>query len=144
MCVCVCVCMGFPGGSSGKEQGYQCWRHKRFWFNPWVKKIFWRRAWQPTPVLLPTEFHGQRSLTAYGPWVLKESNMTEVTWHAHVCMYLCVCVCVCIYIYTHKQKISHKKNEILLFTATCMDLENILLSEMSKTNTYSITYIWNL
>ena len=40
---------------------------KRCRFNPWVRKILWRRAWQPTPVLLPGESHGQRSLAGYGP-----------------------------------------------------------------------------
>ena len=34
----------------------------------WVRKIPWRRAWQPTPVFLPGEPHGQRSLTGYSPW----------------------------------------------------------------------------
>ena len=37
----------------------------RHGFNPWVRKIPWRRAWQPTPILLPGEFHGQRSLVGY-------------------------------------------------------------------------------
>ena len=37
-------------------------------FNCWVRKIPWRREWQPTPVLLPGKFHGQRSLEGYGPW----------------------------------------------------------------------------
>ena len=36
-----------------------------------------RRAWQPTPVFLPGEFHGQRSLAGYSPWDHKESDMTE-------------------------------------------------------------------
>ena len=36
-------------------------------FDPWVRKIFWRRACQSTPVLLPRESHGHRSLGAYGP-----------------------------------------------------------------------------
>ena len=40
-------------------------RHKRHAFNPWVRKILWRRAWQPTPVFLPREAHGQRSLVDY-------------------------------------------------------------------------------
>ena len=35
--------------------------------NPWVGKIPWRRAWQPTPVFLPGESHGQRSLAGYSP-----------------------------------------------------------------------------
>ena len=39
-------------------------RHKRHWFNPWVGKIAWRKAWQPTPIFLPGESHGQRSLCA--------------------------------------------------------------------------------
>ena len=46
-------------------------------FNPWVGKIPWRRAWQPTPVFLPEEFHGQRSLANYSPWDHKESDTTE-------------------------------------------------------------------
>ena len=46
-------------------------------FNPWVRKIPWRRKWQPTPVFLPGEFHGQRSLVGYSPWGCKESDTTE-------------------------------------------------------------------
>ena len=45
--------------------------------DPWVGKIPWRRKWQPTPVFLPGEFHGQRSLAAYSPWYHKESDTTE-------------------------------------------------------------------
>ena len=72
---------GIPGGASGKESACQCWRRKRNRFNPWVRKIPWRRKWQPTPVFLPGESHGQRSLMGYSPWSQKESDMTEVTWH---------------------------------------------------------------
>ena len=43
----------------------QCKKHKRPGFSPWVWKIPWRRAWQPTPVFMPGESHGQRSLTGY-------------------------------------------------------------------------------
>ena len=46
-------------------------------FDPWVRKIPWRRKWQPTPVFLPGEFHGQRSLAGYGPRGRKESDMSE-------------------------------------------------------------------
>ena len=46
-------------------------------FHPWVGKIPWRRAWQPTPVILPGESHGQRSLAGYGPWGRKQLDMTE-------------------------------------------------------------------
>ena len=37
----------------------------------WVKKIPWRRKWQPTPVFLPGESHGQRNLVGYSPWGFK-------------------------------------------------------------------------
>jgi len=40
----------------------------RYEFNPWVRKIPWRREWLPTPVFLPGESHGQRSLAGYSPW----------------------------------------------------------------------------
>ena len=43
----------------------QCRRHKRHGFNSRVGKIPWKRAWQPTPVFLPGESHGQRSLADY-------------------------------------------------------------------------------
>ena len=46
-------------------------------FDPWVGKIPWRRKWQPTPVLLPGESHGGRSLVGYSPWGRKESDTTE-------------------------------------------------------------------
>ena len=46
-------------------------------FDPWVRKIPWSRKWQPTPVFLPGEFHGQRSLKGYSPWSLEESDMTK-------------------------------------------------------------------
>ena len=54
-------------------------RHKRYRFDPWVRKIPWRRKRQPTPVFLPGKFHGLRSLTGYSPWCPKESDMTEAT-----------------------------------------------------------------
>jgi len=58
--------MGFPSGASGKESTCQCRRHKRYGFHPWVVKIPWRRSWQPTPVFLPGESHGQRNLGGSG------------------------------------------------------------------------------
>ena len=48
-------------------------------FDPWVRKIPWRRAQQPTPVFLPGESHGQRSLEDYGSYGHKESDTNEVT-----------------------------------------------------------------
>ena len=46
-----------------------------------VEKIPWRRTWQPTPVFLPGESHGQRSLVGYSSWGRKELDMTEATEH---------------------------------------------------------------
>ena len=54
---------GFPGGTCDKEPARR--RHKRHKFNPWVGKIPWRKAWQRTPVFLPGEPNGQRSLAGY-------------------------------------------------------------------------------
>ena len=73
--------VGVPG-ASGKEPASQCRRRKRHRFDHCVGKIPWRRAWQPTPVLLPGESHGQRSLEGYGPQGRKESDMPEATEHA--------------------------------------------------------------
>ena len=73
---------GFPGGSSGKEPACQGRRHG---LDPWVGKIPWRRAWQPTPVFLPGEFHGQRNLVDSSPWGLRESDTTEqLTLHINI------------------------------------------------------------
>ena len=46
-------------------------------FDPWVRKILWRRAWLPTPVFLPRESYGQRSLAGYSPQGCKELDLTE-------------------------------------------------------------------
>ena len=60
-------CRGFPGGTSGKEPAYKCRRNKRLEFDPSVGKIPWRKKWLSTPVFVPGESHGQRSLAGYGP-----------------------------------------------------------------------------
>ena len=70
-------CNPFSGVSwwlSGKESACQC---KRLGFDPWVGKIPRRRKWQPTPVFLPRESHGQRNLVGYSPWGHEESDRTE-------------------------------------------------------------------
>ena len=71
MFMSVCVCMYIyiyiyrpPWWLSGKESACQC---RIPGFDPWVRKISWRRARQPTPVFLLREFHGQRSLVGYSP-----------------------------------------------------------------------------
>ena len=51
------VVNNLPANAGGMKPG----------FDPWVGKIPWRRAWQPTPVFLPGASHGQRSLAGYSP-----------------------------------------------------------------------------
>ena len=86
--------MSLPGGTSVKEPTCQCQRRKRHGFNPWVRKILWRRTWQPTPVFLSGESQGQRSLVGYRPWGQKESDMTG---HLHT--------------HTHAQKLIATQND---------------------------------
>ena len=60
-------------------------RHKRREFDPWVWKIPWRRARQPTSLLLPGKSHGQSSLVGYSPWGRKESRRDLSVLHAYPC-----------------------------------------------------------
>ena len=78
-------CLLFPGGASGKEPACQCRRGKGRRFNPWEGEIPWSRKWQPTPVFLLGESHGQRSLAGYRGH--QESDMTEQLTFSlfHVC-----------------------------------------------------------
>ena len=59
---------------SHKESTFQCRRHKRHWFKSLGGEDPWRRQWQPTPVFLPGESHGQRSAVGYILWDHKELN----------------------------------------------------------------------
>ena len=67
---------GFPGGSNGKVLACQSRRCKRLRFDPWVRKIPWRRVCQPTSVFLPGESHGWRDSWRQS---LRELDTTEVT-----------------------------------------------------------------
>ena len=78
-----CACKPFQEGSpsisiiyvfwasqwlSGKESACQCRKHR---FDPWVRKIPWRREWQSIPVFLSGKSHGQKSLAGHSPWGCK-------------------------------------------------------------------------
>ena len=66
----------FPGGSDGKASACKAEDLP----DPWVRKILWRRKWQPTPVLLPGESHGQRSLVGHSPWGCKsQTRLSDFT-----------------------------------------------------------------
>ena len=62
------------GSKSGKE-----YNAGELGLIPGLGRFPWRRAWQPTPVFLPGEFHGQRTLVDCSPWGRKESDTTEAT-----------------------------------------------------------------
>ena len=78
---CVYFNLGFTGNVSGKDPAYQCRNLKKHGFSPWVRKIPQRKAWQPTPVFLPGESHGQRSLVGYSPQHHKELDTTKAIQH---------------------------------------------------------------
>ena len=74
----------FPRWHSGEESACQCRRRRRCKFSPWIGKIPWSRKWQPTPIFLLWESHGQRNLAVYSPWGRKDSDMTEwLSAHSH-------------------------------------------------------------
>ena len=75
-----------PRWLSGKESACQCRRCKRCRFDPWVRKIPWRRKWQPTLVFLPGKCHGQRSMVSCSLWGGKELDTTEHAWISFRCL----------------------------------------------------------
>ena len=64
--------MGFPGGSGKNLPVVQ-----ETWIRSWFGKISWKRKWHPTPVFLPGEFNGQKTLAGYSPQGHKELDMSE-------------------------------------------------------------------
>ena len=76
---CNCEKAEVPQLLSGKESA--CNVGDNCSFDPWIRKIPWRRKWQPAPV--PGESHGQRSLVGYSPWSCKESDMMSDRGYMH-------------------------------------------------------------
>ena len=77
--ICYVLRIGLHWWLSGKESACNAGdAHRRCVFNPWVRKIPWRRKWQPTPVFLPGKSHGWRNLVSYKSMgVAKESDITQ-------------------------------------------------------------------
>ena len=73
----------FPGGLVAKNPTANAGHFKGHWFDPWVRKRPWRRAWQPTPVLLPGESPWTEEPVGLQSMGHKELDMAEVTYHAH-------------------------------------------------------------
>ena len=97
------MCSCFPGGSEVKPLP-AVWETR---FDPWVRKIPWRRKWQPTPVLLPGKFRGLQSMGSH-----KVSDTTEQL-HFHFLISPCYSLELCI-----QMSISFLFTS-LLFTAIC-------------------------
>ena len=76
---------GLPRWLSGKESACQCRRHR---LDIWVRKVLWRRKWQPTPVFLPGEFYGQRSMAEYSPWHVKSQTWLSNWACTHECVFI--------------------------------------------------------
>ena len=90
--VVVWVISGFLGGSGASLMAKMAKNllamlesqvQSRPGFDPWAGKMPWSRKWQLTPIFLPGEFHGQRSLVGYSPWGRNESDATERLIHSH-------------------------------------------------------------
>ena len=75
---------GFPDGTRGKEPSCDAGDAGDMGLIPGSGTIPWRRAWQPTPVILLGKSHGECSLAGCGPWGHEELDMTTVTEHTHV------------------------------------------------------------
>ena len=107
----------------------------------WLIKM-WRRKWQPTPVFLSGKSHGQRSLVGYSLWGRKEWDMTKPPPYISISIY--IKFHIFIYIKSHMCTMDYcsfiKKNEILPFAAMWMDLENIILGELSQRKTNTVWY----
>ena len=78
--MCVYLCGTFKVALVLKNLPANAGDIMRCWFHLWARKIPWRGAWQPTPVFLPAESHGQKNLVGYNPWDHKELDMTEATY----------------------------------------------------------------
>ena len=92
-------------------------------FDPWVGKIPWRRKWQPTPILLPGKFHGQRSLVGYSPWNRKELPLSfpflfHLSTEYHITHIHCLCVMQYRLGYTIVMNIPNNKWYIFLTKST--------------------------
>ena len=130
--------MGLHCWLSDKEPACQCGRHR---FNLWVWKVPWRIKWQPTPVLLPGESHGQRSwqATVHGvsksqTW-LSDYYSLSLTQFFYVSfdVYLCFLFCFVLFIFLtevyliHNIVLDHSKViQLYIYVCVCVYIKYIL------------------
>ena len=103
----------FPGGSHGEESA--CKGRSACGFDPWFRKIPWRRERQPIPVFLPGESHGQRSLAGCSPQGHKESDTTEqLTLTENIVQHRILSVKVCINSHLISCKIPQESEHVII------------------------------
>ena len=89
-----------PGGASGKEPTCLCKRHKRHGFDPWVRKIPWRKAWKPTQYSCLENPMDREAWWATAHRVAKSWTWQKwLSMHTHTYTY--VYICIHVYMYTH-------------------------------------------
>ena len=137
---------------------WECKLIQPLWINPGVRKIPWRRKWQPTSVFLPGKSHGRRSLVGYTPWGTKR-RMTERltlthtpvfdaarvttarTWRPPTCPSADECIKKLWYIYTMEYYSVTKRNGFESVELRCTEWSK---SEREKQIACLNTYVWNL
>ena len=92
-------------------------------FDPWGGKIFWRREWLAIPVLLPGEFHGQRSLAGWTVHEVTESDMTK-----QLSPFFTYAILILIYSERYELKLIFSNIEIQLFQ---LFVKKIILSPLN-------------
>ena len=122
--------MVFTGGASDKESACQLRRCRRCRFDYLVSKSHWSKKWQPTPVLLPGQVHGQSSLVGYCPLGCKESDTTE--WahthtHTHTHMHSLIYIKIICKLQTknhflHNCKLNYHYTYLKLYMHTCISI----------------------
>ena len=86
----------FPGGSDIKQSTCHYRRYRRCLFNPWVRKIPWRRKWQPTPELFPGKSNGQSA------WQATKSQIWLT--HSHLILIRSACVLSHVWLFVTPRK----------------------------------------
>ena len=136
---CFCWSIGLPWWLSGKESTCQC---RRNGFDPWIRKIFQRRKWKPTPVFVPGKSHGQRSLAGYRSQRVRhdlETKQRIVHLQCHVSFWCAAkwlsFIHICMYGTTYMWNLKYGTNELIHKTETS--------SQIQKTNSrFSSPLTW--
>ena len=118
--VCCPEVCGLPGGASHKEPTYLCRRHKRHGFDPWVGKMSWRKAWQPTQYSClenPMDrgawwaiVHRVAKSWTWHNWL---SMHTHTHTHIRICIYVHTHIINSLSVYTHAHRERKRKNKII-------------------------------